>query len=277
MAERTRIDLRARSGKNTLMPERTQDENSKPVVVIRRKPVAKAAGTPPAAKPAVAKPTAVVTAKSLTAKPVPAKQTPTKPVTAQPVSPPVAAPPAALPNPPAPQPPTPPEDPAVRAARRAARTDAIRVVLRDIMARWPRTFTPYPEPVRPLARGIGNVIAAQWPTVSKTMVHQAIGFWQRQRKALYLHMVIAGGPRYDLDGNPQGEVTPEEQERARVELVAWRAARREKQRIDAQRERPVTTRDGRDNGDLQSSQPARSDRIPEADSQEPGSAGVHES
>lgn len=145
------------------------------------------------------------------------------------------------------------------------------------MAQWPRTFTPYPEPVRPLARGIGHVLAAQLPTVSKAMVHKAISFWQHQRKALYLHRVIAGGPRYDLDGNPQGEVTPEEQERARSELVAWRAARREKQRTAPQRERPVTARDGRDNGNPQPSPPTQSDTIPEAASQEPVSAGVHES
>jgi sRNA-binding protein len=146
------------------------------------------------------------------------------------------------------------------------------------MARWPWTFTPYPEPVRPLARGIGNVIAAQLPTVSKAMVHKAISFWQHQRKALYLHMVIAGGPRYDLDGNPQGEVTPEEQERARTELVAWRAERREKHRnTPPQRDRPLPTRDRRDNGNPQPSPPAQSDTIPEAASQEPVSEGIHES
>ena len=290
-----RIDFQARAGKNTPMPERTQDVNSKPVVVIRRKPVAKAAVAAPAAKPVVAKPSHVVTAKSVAAKrvaaqptpvvtakpvvakPVAAKQAPAKPVTAKPVSPPVAAPPAAPPNTPAPQPPTPPEDPAVIAARRAARNDAIRGVLRDIMARWPQTFTPYPEPVRPLARGIGNMIAAQLPTGSRALVHKAISFWQRQRKGLYLHRVMMGGPRYDLEGNPQGEVTPEEQERARIELVAWRAERREKQRTDAQRERSVTARDRRENATPQPFPPAQSHAEPEAHSQKPVSEGIHES
>jgi ProP effector len=257
------------------MPERTQDSNSKPVVVIRRRPVAKAAVASPAAKPAVVKSTSVATAKPITAKPVVAKQAPAQPVTAKPVSPPVASPLAAPPKKPAPKPPTPPEDPAVIAARRAARTEAIRGVLREIMARWPHTFPPYPEPVRPLARGIVHLLAAQLPTVSKTRVHQAIGFWQRQRKALYLHTVIAGGPRYDLDGNPQGEVTPEEQERARRELVAWRADRREKRRTAPQQDRPVTARDRRDTGNPQPSLPVQSDALPEAESKEPVSEGIH--
>jgi sRNA-binding protein len=109
----------------------------------------------------------------------------------------------------------------------------------------------------------------------RPLVHKAISFWQHHRKALYLRMVIAGGPRYDLDGNPQGEVTPEEQERARSELVAWRAERRAKQRTDAQRDRPLTGRDGSDNGNHQLLPPAQRDARPEAESQEPVSAGVH--
>ena len=121
------------------------------------------------------------------------------------------------------------------AAHRAARNEAIRAVLQEIMARWPRTFAPHPVPVRPLARGLVQVIAAQLPAVSKRMVHQAISFWHQHRKTPYLQAVIAGGPRYDLDGNPQGEVTPEEQERARAELAAWRAYRQERWRHTAQR------------------------------------------
>jgi ProP effector len=119
------------------------------------------------------------------------------------------------------------------------------------MSRWPQTFSPHPVPVRPLATGIGQVIAAQLPEVSKTLVHQAIAFWQRQRKTSYLQALIAGGSRYDLDGNPQGEVTPEHQERAREELVAWRAYRQEKQRMASQRSRPVPASGERDTGNPQ--------------------------
>jgi len=134
----------------------------------------------------------------------------------------------------------------VIAARRAERSAATQAVLTEIMERWPQTFPPPPVPVRPLASGIGKVIAAQLPEVSKTMVHRAIGFWQRQRKTPYLQALIAGGPRYDLDGNLQGEVTPEEQERARTELAAWRASRQEKGRKAFLRSQSATPPGGRD-------------------------------
>jgi sRNA-binding protein len=61
-------------------------------------------------------------------------------------------------------------------------------------------------------------------------VHQAIGYWQRQRKTPYLQALSAGGPRYDLEGKPRGEVTPEQRERAQQDLLAWRADREEKRR-----------------------------------------------
>jgi sRNA-binding protein len=116
----------------------------------------------------------------------------------------------------------------VIAARRAARYEAVRAVLQDLMARWPQTFTLYPEPVRPLARGIGKVVTAQLPHGSRRLVSDAIAFWQRLRKTPYLQALIAGGPRYDLEGNPQDEVTPEQQAQARKDLAAWRAYRQEK-------------------------------------------------
>jgi sRNA-binding protein len=73
------------------------------------------------------------------------------------------------------------------------------------------------------------------------VVHQAIAFWQRQRKTAYLQMLIAGGPRYDLDGNPHGEVTPEQQQQAREALVAWQANRQEKRRAASQQPRSSTS------------------------------------
>lgn len=85
--------------------------------------------------------------------------------------------------------------------------------------------------------------AAHLSEVSKAPVNQAIVFWQRQRKTADLQALIGGGSRYDLDGNQQGEVTPEQQERAREELVAWRANRQEKRRTTFQLHRPATTRE----------------------------------
>ena len=131
------------------------------------------------------------------------------------------------------------------AARRAARIAMIQAVLKEVMDRWPQTFSRHPQPVRPLATGIGRVIAAQLPEASKTLVHQAIAVWQRQRKTCYLQALIAGGPRYDLDGKLHGEVTPEQQERAQKELSAWRAARQDKRRLLPQRARAATAGEGK--------------------------------
>jgi ProP effector len=139
----------------------------------------------------------------------------------------------------------------VVAARRAERIAEIQAVLKELMDRWPQTFSLHPQPVRLLATGIGQMIAAQLPEVSKTLVHQAIAFWQRQRKTPYLQALIAGGPRYDLDGNPQGEVTPEQQERAQKELIAWRAYRQEKRRLMPQPARSASSCEERNNSNPQ--------------------------
>jgi len=45
----------------------------------------------------------------------------------------------------------------------------------------------------------------------------------------YCRAIFKGGPRYDLEGNPRGEVTPEEQERARQDLKAFYERRKRKQ------------------------------------------------
>src|SRR5215204_744742 len=49
--------------------------------------------------------------------------------------------------PPTLQPPPPQEDPAVVAARRTERIAAIQAVLKELMDRWPQTFSPQPQPV----------------------------------------------------------------------------------------------------------------------------------
>ena len=206
------------------MSGRSQNSFTKPIVVVRKRAGSKST-VPSAAQPAAPK-TQPVTA--------------TTQATRTHVSPSVSSPPAAPANRPAPKSP-PLEDPAVVAARRAARIATIQTVLKELMDRWPQTFSAHPLPVRPLATGTGLVIAAQLPEVSKSVVHQAIAFWQRQRKTAYLQMLIAGGPRYDLDGNPQGEVTLEQQQQAREALVAWQTNRQEKRRVAPQQPRSSTS------------------------------------
>jgi ProP effector len=54
----------------------------------------------------------------------------------------------------------------------------------------------------------------------------AIRLFQHQMRSAYLRAVLQGGPRYDLEGNPCGEVTPKEQDQARRELQAFYEKRR---------------------------------------------------
>src|SRR5262245_40346433 len=135
------------------MSGRSHNPMTKPVVVLRKRTKPKPTVPPPAANPAVAKPPPVATA------------TPATPTLS---SPSVASPPPAPESTAALKPPPPPEDPARVAARRAERIAAIQAVLKELMDRWPQTFSPHPLPVRPLAMGIGQMIAAQLPEVSKT-------------------------------------------------------------------------------------------------------------
>src|SRR5262245_65689305 len=93
------------------------------------------------------------------------------------------------------------------------------------MARWPQTFSASPAEVRPLARGIDKDLVAQLLGASRRQIGFALAWWQRQRRPAYWQALARGGPRYDLDGNPRGEGTPEGQEEAR-QLLAGSGARR---------------------------------------------------
>lgn len=131
-----------------------------------------------------------------TAKPTPATHSPR----------PVSAPPTAPKSTPTPKSPTPPEDPAVIAVRRAARIAATQAGLKEIRERWPQTFSSDSVSVRPLARGIGQVIATQLPNRSKRLVHEAVAFWQRQRKTAYLGIAQHAEGK-EMDGNTLKQAT----------------------------------------------------------------------
>ena len=107
-------------------------------------------------------------------------------------------------------------------------------MLQQLMARWPQMFSASPAAVRPLARGIDKDLVAQLPGCSRRQVGFALAWWQRQRRPAYWQALAQGGPRYDLEGQPRGEVTPEEQEEARQRLAEY-AARRQARRAQGRR------------------------------------------
>jgi sRNA-binding protein len=61
-------------------------------------------------------------------------------------------------------------------------------------------------------------------------VRDAIGIYRLLATPSYCRALLRGGPRYDLDGNPRGEVTAEDQERARQDLKAFYEGRKERQK-----------------------------------------------
>jgi sRNA-binding protein len=101
----------------------------------------------------------------------------------------------------------------------------VEALLQILMARWPQTFSAYPAAVRPLARGIDKDLVAQVPGYSRRQMSLALAWWQRQRRPAYWQALVRGGPRYDLEGNPFGAVTPAEQAYARQLLTEYYAQR----------------------------------------------------
>lgn len=68
------------------------------------------------------------------------------------------------------------------------------------------------EPHKPLALKIREQIWQRWPDVDRDALSVTLR-WYTQRRT-YLLSVIAGGNRYNLDGEPAGEITPSEVEYA---------------------------------------------------------------
>jgi sRNA-binding protein len=133
-------------------------------------------------------------------------------------------------------------DPAlVTEQQRQQRQQAVEALLQQVVERWPQTFSAYPAEVRPLARGIDKDLVAQVPGASRRQLRFALASWQRQRRPAYWQALARGGPRYDQDGQPRGEVTPEEQEEAHqlfAEYTARRQARRAQGRHAAEPRAP---------------------------------------
>jgi sRNA-binding protein len=97
------------------------------------------------------------------------------------------------------------------------------------MEQWPTIFPARPDEVRPLAVGIHEQLEKQFPDRSPEQVRRAIAQWRYPRLGAYLRVVARGGPRFDLEGNPSGEVSASEQENARVRLKEWRERRKAQQ------------------------------------------------
>lgn len=88
-----------------------------------------------------------------------------------------------------------------------------------LITHWPAAFSL--DAPRPLAIGTAELIAADICARGITgagKIRAAVAMYTR--RAIYLKALIAGGARYNLAGEPAGEVTPEQQQMARENLSA---------------------------------------------------------
>ncbi|MFP9469254.1 ProQ/FINO family protein [Pectobacterium brasiliense] len=88
--------------------------------------------------------------------------------------------------------------------------------LERLVSLWPDAFSL--ENPRPLAIGIDKALAADIERRQLSgagSLHFSLGLYIH--RAAYIKALAAGGHRYDLNGKPQGDVTAEQQERARAQ------------------------------------------------------------
>lgn len=103
------------------------------------------------------------------------------------------------------------------AKKRKRRTDRI-------AKHWP-VFTL--QGARPLAIGIREqmIADAEARSLDITVSHIKQGLYDYINRRAYLKALIPGGSRFDMTGQPNGEVTPEQQQDAQRKLDEWDRAK----------------------------------------------------
>ncbi len=103
------------------------------------------------------------------------------------------------------------------AKKRKRRTDRI-------AQHWP-VFTQ--QGARPLAIGIREqmIADAEARGLDITVSHIKQGLYDYINRVVYLKTLTLGGSRFDMTGQPNGEVTPEQQQDAQRKLDKWDCAK----------------------------------------------------
>jgi sRNA-binding protein len=99
-------------------------------------------------------------------------------------------------------------------------SDEVNWVTITLIKRWPDVFS---TPPRPLAIGIHHAIRAATNNPPQTI---ALALHDWTTRTSYRAALVAGGPRYDLDGMAVGEVSAEQRATAAVLLAKRNGARR---------------------------------------------------
>jgi hypothetical protein len=147
------------------------------------------------------------------------------------------SPPPRKQQPPAPQPfPATPEGTASGPSKKERERQARRELLEIFCDRWPQAFPRDYRQVKPLALDIRQDLAASLPEQPSGRIGFVIGLYEQLMRPAYVRAVLQGGPRYDLEGKPRGEVTPKEKEHAGRELHTFYDRRKKNAAPGFQRE-----------------------------------------
>ncbi|MEN3262603.1 ProQ/FinO family protein [Sodalis endosymbiont of Spalangia cameroni] len=126
-----------------------------------------------------------------------------------------------------PKPKQPPPKPLSREERiarnRAKKLRQGQEAIAGLITNWPALFdVGYPKPLKVgIAADIYKDIKARELELTRAKASAALMFYTQ--RAFYQQAVWQGGPRFDLRGQPCGEVTEEEQAHALKQLEKWRA------------------------------------------------------
>ncbi|MBI4863891.1 MAG: tRNA (N6-threonylcarbamoyladenosine(37)-N6)-methyltransferase TrmO [Candidatus Riflebacteria bacterium] len=94
--------------------------------------------------------------------------------------------------------------------------DKIAPVLRALAAAHPELIPDGPDKVRPWATGLHEVLFQLHPEFSRKLIREALEAVSRTRR--YQEALVAGGPRYDIEGRVRGEVSQEQRDMAATAL-----------------------------------------------------------
>jgi ProP effector len=118
--------------------------------------------------------------------------------------------------------------------------DEIQAAIGLLAARFPATFFVFERRRKPIKLGIHlDLLAALGGAITPDELGHVLRFYCGN--GAYLHTLVEGAARIDLDGNPCGTVTSNEATNAvaRIAGAAKRAAARKQSRKAAQPEPPV--------------------------------------
>lgn len=98
------------------------------------------------------------------------------------------------------------------------RARQIAATLKQLVLLFPSAFRPDGHPPVPLKIGIAEDLDAELAsTVGRARLDSVLRFYTRRRA--YLRALVAGGPRYALDGSIAGYVSEEDQAAARETIA----------------------------------------------------------